>query len=464
MNLAPAPFLAPAFAGGWTRRPAAGGVTCPTRPVSNFSPDDLSSLNDAGARAVLLDYPPVPAFRWTARRAVAALFFLNGAITAAWISRIPAIQAQHAFTPGELGLALLALAAGAVTAMPLCGGWITRWGGRFCTRTAALGLCAALPLLALPVGRWTFVALLFLFGAVHGALDVAMNEQAVVTERRQGRPIMSSLHALFSAGGLAGAATGGMMAAGGFRPLVHFALAATAFALLALAAGSHLPGTDFTERALAAEAKPGLARPSRALLTLAAIGLCSMIGEGAMADWSALFLRDVRLTGEGMAAAGYAAFSVAMMLARFGGDRVISRLGPVQTARLGGLTAAAGLLLALLVPSSMAALAGFAGVGLGFATLVPLVFSAAGRFPGMTPGAALATVTTLGYLGFLAGPPIIGFVAEGIGLPGALGLIVLTSLASVVLAPALEPRLAPADTPFSPTLKLSYATPRENLG
>ena len=434
--------------------------------MSDSSQQDFSSLNDAGARAALLDLPSAPAFHWTARRAVAALFFLNGAITAAWISRIPAIQAQHSFTPGELGLALLALAAGAVTAMPLCGGWIARWGGRACTRVASLALCAMLPPLALPVGRWTFVTLLFLFGAVHGALDVSMNEQAVVAERRQGRPIMSSLHALFSAGGLAGAAMGGMMAAGGFRPLVHFALAATAFTLLALVAGPHLPGMDAAERSLAVETKPSLVRPSRALLALAAIGLCSMVGEGAMADWSALFLRDVRLTGEGVAAAGYAAFSVAMMLARFGGDRVISRLGPVQTARLGGFTAAAGLLIALLVPSPIATLAGFAGVGLGFATLVPLVFSAAGRFPGVTPGAALATVTTLGYLGFLAGPPIIGFIAEAIGLPGALGLIVLTSLASVFLAPALEPRPAPEGKPFSPTLNLSYATalPRKNLG
>ncbi len=340
----------------------------------------------------------------------------------------------------DLGLALLALAMGAVLGMPLTGWFIARGGSERPTRVAAFLFCVALPFLALHGSAPAFVLTLGVVGLVHGILDVAMNAQAVEVEEGYPHPIMSSFHALFSAGGLAGAASGAGFAALDFGPFAHFLAVASAFGIVVFLASPHLlasgrPGA----RTSSPRARTGFALPSSTLLALGALALCTMVGEGAMADWGALYLRDIHHTSESFAAAGYAAFSVAMAVARIFGDRLIASFSPIRMARLGGGSAAAGLLVALFVPSPLAALAGFAGVGLGLATLVPMVFSAAGRTPGTAPGVALSTVTTLGYLGFIAGPPLIGLVAELVGLRGALGLIVATSLCSVALAPALGP-------------------------
>jgi len=175
--------------------------------------------------------------------------------------------------------------------------------------------------------------------------------------------------------------------------------------------------------------------PPRTLVALGAVAFCIMMGEGAMADWSAVYLRQTTGASEALAAAGYAVFSVAMAIARFSGDSLSARLGPVLMVRLGSALAAVGLTLALLHGAPVSGLIGFAAVGAGFATIVPQVFSAAGRTPGMDPGPALATTTTVGYSGFLIGPPLIGFAAEAIGLRGALGLIVATSVVAIILAP-----------------------------
>jgi predicted MFS family arabinose efflux permease len=381
-----------------------------------------------------------PKFR-TARLAVAALFFLNGALFASWVSRIPAVQAARGLSHGDLGLALLAIAFGAVVAMPLGGVLSARYGSERVAKITALLYCALTPMIILAPNTWTFVATLFLFGAFHGALDVAMNAQAVVVEKLYRQPIMSSFHALWSTGGLVGAASGGLIAAQGISPLAHLSFAA----LLAMV------GTIvIVPRLLQGEKHPGPAEkktgkfplPSRGLLALGIVALCVMAGEGAMADWSAVYLRSQLQTSEGLAAAGYAAFSVAMAAGRFLGDGLSARFGPVTLVRFSGVTAAIGLSVALFFDEPKTALFGFGLVGVGFATIVPMVFTAAGRTSGISPGVALASVTSLGYLGFLAGPPVIGFVAEWIGLRGALGIIVLTSLTVAVLAPALGRRAA----------------------
>jgi MFS family permease len=170
------------------------------------------------------------------------------------------------------------------------------------------------------------------------------------------------------------------------------------------------------------------------------VAFCSMVGEGAMADWSALYLRDVRHTSESFAAAGYAAFSIAMAVGRFSGDSLSTRFGPERLVRFGAFSSTIGLLVALLLPGASTVLVGFAGVGFGFSTIVPLVFSAAGRDRSAAPGVAVASVTTIGYLGFIAGPPLIGCLAEIIGLRGALGILIATTLGAGALAPAVEER------------------------
>lgn len=361
-----------------------------------------------------------------ARLAVAALFLLNGTLTATWVSRIPAFQARHGLGHAELGLALLALAFGAVVAMPLTGAWIARRGSAEPTRFSALLLCLALAGIAWAGPPALFVVALALTGAVHGCLDVAMNAQALEVERLTARPIMSSFHACFSAGGLLGAASGAGAAAFGLEPRLH----------LSLAAGLLLAGAWSVSPLLLADARPReevrrpgktFPKPSAALLGLGLLALCTMVTEGAMADWSALYLREVRQTSESVAAMGYAAFSIAMAVGRWGGDALIARFGRMRLLRWGGASAVVGLLTALLWPGAAPTLFGFAAVGLGLATLVPILFSAAGNLPGQPPGPALSAVTTCGYLGFLLGPPAIGFAAQSVGLRGALGLLVVTS-------------------------------------
>ncbi len=272
---------------------------------------------------------------------------------------------------------------------------------------------------------------LFLFGAANGALDVSMNAHGVLVERRLGRAVMSSLHGMWSLGGLAGAGLAALLLP--VLPFLTEALLALAIgALVAVAAlpfllpSSHDGGNGGATFAL----------PSRATLGLGLLCFLCMTAEGAMIDWSALHLRTSLAVGPGLAASGFAAFSAAMATARFGGDGMRNRFGAVALVRWSAILAAAGLAAALVTPWPAMAVAGFALVGLGLANLVPVFFGAAGRIPGQGAGTAIAAVATLGYGGFLLGPPIIGVIAASSGLPAALGLVVLACLAIAVAAQA----------------------------
>lgn len=378
-----------------------------------------------------------------ARAAVATLFFMNGLLFASWVSRIPSIRESLGLGHGALGVVLLAVAFGALVAMPLAGWCASRFGSHRVSQVTAILYGAALPGLALAPNAALLALALFVFGAAHGALDVAMNAQAVAVEGRFARPIMSSFHALWSVGALSGAALGGVAAAAEIEPLAHFSTATLLLgcASLAFALPRLLDAGEPKERELTlsrAEGSGKFAWPPRTLVALGAVAFCIMMGEGAIADWSALFLRDSAGAGEGLAATGYAAFALAMAAARFSGDALSSRIGPVALVRGGSALAAIGLGLALLVAQPAFALVGFAAVGAGFATIVPQVFSAAGRTPGIAAGPALAVATTLGYTGFLIGPPLIGFAAEHMGLRAALGLIVATSAAAILLVPSMD--------------------------
>lgn len=377
-----------------------------------------------------------------ARAAVRVLFFLNGAVFATWASRIPAVQAAHGLSNGALGLALFAIALGAVIAMPVAG-WLTaRVGSERVCRWSAAAYGIMLPVIVLAPGLAAFVPALFCFGASHAALDVAMNAQAVAVEKRYAEPIMSSFHALWSTGGLVGAAIGGVLAAQDLAPLPHFALFAVLFAAGLWLLSPHLLNAPEERSHEAAGRRRGarFPRPSRGLLALGTVALCVMLGEGAMADWSAVYLRKGIGASESVAAAGYAVFSVAMAAGRFLGDFLTARFPAAGLVRAGGMLATAGVLLAVLWDSAAMVMAGFGLVGAGFATVVPLVFTAAGNTPGVAPGIALSSVSSLGYLGFLLGPPTIGLAADLIGLGPALGLVAATSLLAATLAPAVKPR------------------------
>lgn len=366
-----------------------------------------------------------------ARLAVAAVFFVGGAAFANWVTRIPEIQQKLELSNGALGVALLGTAVGALLSMPITGWLVTRVGSRSVTKLAALTYCMALPLLALAPNFLLLTIALMLFGALYGALDVAMNAQAIAVERRYRRPIMSSFHAWYSVGGMAGAASGGVVASVGIAPVPHLLGAALLLGIVAFIASRRLltlAGVSIKSQ------EPVFVLPPRSLIGLGVVAFCSMLGEGAIADWSALYLRSSLEAEPGVAAGGFAVYSLAMAICRFIGDWLTQRLGSVKIVRFGGAIAATGLLLSLLIAQPMAALIGFACVGVGLSCIVPTVFSAAGRTSGIPPSVALAAVTTTGYFGFLIGPPLIGFVADFLTLRVALSIVVITSAIIAVLA------------------------------
>jgi fucose permease len=311
------------------------------------------------------------------------------------------------------------MAVGAVMALPAAGWFVGRFGSRRMTSLAAIGLCVALPL---PILSPTVPALslsLLLLGACNGTLDVSMNAQAVLVERRYGRAIMSSFHALFSLGGLVGAGIASVaiwLGAGASEHVTLTAMAALAMVLFVLRGLVPAEGGCGTRA-------PAFARPRGALVVLGVLAFFGLLAEGAMADWSAVYLRDGAGSSPAVAAAGFALFSLAMAAGRFGGDRLVARFGASVVLRLSAAVASCGLAAALLIGRPLAGVVGCGLVGLGIANVIPVLFSGAARVPGVPAGTALAGVATTGYLGLLAGPPLIGLTAELITLRLALGIV-----------------------------------------
>ncbi len=354
-----------------------------------------------------------------ARLATSAVFAINGLAFGSWAPHVPLVKERLGLSSDLLGLALLAIAVGAMAAMPVAGFLIPRYGSAAVTRVSTAILCACLPPVVLAPNLGLLIVALAVFGGVAAAMDVAMNAQAVAVEQALGRPVMSSFHGAWSLGGMSGSAVGGFLIAA-LSPYGH----ALAVALvLAAAAAIALPG--LLGGSIDKAAGPILARPSAATLGLGALCFLALLGEGAMLDWSAVYLRTELDAGTTFAAFGYAAFSAAMAVGRFLGDALRARFGAVGLTACSAGLAAAGLGLALTLGEKETALLGFACAGLGVSNLVPILFGAAGRTPGQTPGVAIAAVATMGYAGFMVGPPLIGFVAEATRLAWGLGLVVL---------------------------------------
>lgn len=370
-----------------------------------------------------------------ARLAVAGVFLVNGIVQANWVARIPAVQSHLGANNGQLGLALFGLPIGLLIAAPLSGWLVSRAGSRLITTLAGTIYCLILPLVALAPRIWLLMLTLAAFGAAGGALDVAMNTEAIMVEREYRRPIMVAFHGLFSLGGLIGAGIGSGIAALGVAVSWHFLVIGTAMALgVVLASHWLLP-----PNAEVVTGGPVFIRPSRALLGLSIVAICALFGEGSVADWSAVYLTRTLHSGPGLAATGFAAFSLTMAAGRFLGDRANRRFGPSQVVRLGGAIAALGMLVVVLSPWTYLALAGFAGIGAGLSVIFPTAITAAGQAhrheaDQMPPSAAIAAVTTAGYVGFLIGPPLIGSVAQLASLRVALAIVVGLGVVIVALA------------------------------
>ncbi len=364
------------------------------------------------------------------RIGVSLMFLMNGFYVGAWAPKIPEFAERLSLNETRLGLMILVFGLGSLVFMPIAGSQIPRLGSMKVTRIASIMLTPLLILLSIVSEVWEAAIVIFLFGGLIGAMDVAMNANAVATERGMRRAIMSSCHAFWSLGGLIGSATGGVLIA--HLGVLGHSIAATVGGAIVLVIGLPMLLSDLPEKS---ETAPKRGLPLTPLPWLiGVVALFSMVPEGAVIDWSALYLRNELNASLSLSGFAFAAFSMTMAAMRFAGDVVRDRLGAVLTMRLCGIIAIIGLVIAGLAPSPYVAIPGFALAGIGISNMVPIAFSAAGNLPGMAPGVALSVVTVMGYSGILVAPSVIGFVANHVGLgvvyltlPGLLLVVLLLS-------------------------------------
>ncbi|MFC8196963.1 MFS transporter [Streptomyces sp. NPDC057298] len=368
------------------------------------------------------------------RYAVSAVFAVHGAVAGSFATRVPWIQDHASVSAGQLGLALAFPAIGASVAMPLAGSVSHRFGAR----TALRGLMAlwtlALVLPSLAPNLLTLCLALFVYGATAGMADVAMNALGVEVENRLDKSIMSGLHGMWSAGALIGSAAGTLAAHLGSDARLHHALAAVTLTLVGLAACQGVLDLRATEDE---EPPPRFALPPRSALLIGAIGFCAVFAEGASLDWSAVYLRDVLGSSAGLAAASTTGFTLTMALARFAGDAVVDRFGPVRTVRVSGVLATLGGVLVVVADNAAVAMTGFALLGLGIAVVVPLCFAAAGR-SGPNPAQAIAGVATITYTSGLIAPSAIGTVADATSLVTSFVLVTVLAFGLAAFAGVLR--------------------------
>lgn len=368
------------------------------------------------------------------RIALTAFFALDGFVFAGWVVRIPAIKEQTGASASTLGLALLGVSAGAVITMTLTGKLCRRFGNHPVTVVCAVILSLSVALPPLTHSAAALGAVLLVFGAAYGSINVAFNSAAVDLVAALRRPIMPSFHAAFSLGGMIGAGLGGLVA-GSLSPTRHLlgltlvGLLVTVFAGRVLLREEAPAAPDRPRAEERVRRRPG-SRTRVLVLVFGVIALCTAYGEGALADWGALHLEQDLGAHPGVAAAGYSCFALTMTVGRLSRTALLERLGRTRILVGGGATAAAGVLLGSLAPSAWAALLGFAVTGLGLANIFPVAIERAGALAG--PG-GVAAASTLGYGGMLLGPPAIGFMADWFSLPTALtSVAVLAAVAAVI--------------------------------
>ncbi|MEB0040111.1 MULTISPECIES: MFS transporter [unclassified Pseudomonas] len=337
-------------------------------------------------------------------------FFIAGFGVAAWAPLVPYAKARVDLNDGTLGLLLLCLGVGSIIAMPLAGILAGRFGCRIVLILSSVLICLCLPLLATVSSLPLLIATLFVFGASMGALDCTVNIQAIMVERASGKTMMSGFHGLFSLGGIAGAASVSGLLSVGASPLIAMGAVVAIILIALIKASPHF-------LTYGSESKgPAFAIPHGIVLFIGLLCLTVFLTEGAMLDWSAVFLSSMRGVDPAYAGLGYAVFALTMTVGRLSGDAIVRRVGANQVIILGGLFASAGLTLATLIPAWEATLLGYALVGVGCSNIVPVLYSAIGRQTVMPEHVAVPAVTTLGYGGILAGPAVIGFIAHASSL------------------------------------------------
>lgn len=406
--------------------------------------------------------------------ATAAMFFGNGFSFATWVSRIPGMQQKLALAPGPLGLALLALGVGALFSLQTGGHTAEKFGSRSVTFITLLLTALALSVIPYSNDLIQLCAVLGIFGIFSSSMDIAMNAHGVAVQRRLDHPVLSSMHAMWSVGGVAGAGLGSWMVALGVSPQVHFGLAAAMLVVLAVVArsfmlpralefgkmevGASVDGVVATDLQCAQReatahsdsAVAGVAVHAESIVSgresntdaiiwvLAAVCFLAFTAEGAVADWSALYLQQCLHTSIAFAPLGFCAFSFAMSGGRFAGDIATKRFGADNMLRYGSLLAAVGIALVVSMAEPSAAIAGFVIAGIGMATIVPVLFSTAGNVNKKNTASSIGKVAVAGYVGLLIGPPILGFAAQAWGLQVTLIAVSAICLAIFLLAQSVD--------------------------
>jgi MFS family permease len=364
------------------------------------------------------------------RVAVGASFFLQGLCFSTWAARITTVQQRLGLSDTELGGVLLAVPVGLLLSLPLSGWLVARYGSKLLVVLGLLLYATVLPLLGLAATTPQLMGALVFFGLAANMANISVNTQAVGVEALYGKSIMASFHGIWSLAGFMGAAIGTLMIANHVAPLTHFGFITATVVLGVLLMRPYLLPQDTGHDA----SQPIFVLPDKSLLMLGALAFCSMLGEGTMFDWSGVYFRKVVQAPTSWVGVGFTAFMSTMAAGRFVADWFTDRFGRQRTLQLSGLFMAAGLLLAVALPTLMTATVGFMLVGVGVSSVVPLVYGAAGRSSVMSAGMALAAVSTVGFAGFLLGPPLIGLVAGISGLRVSFALIALVGLCMTVLA------------------------------
>jgi MFS family permease len=354
------------------------------------------------------------------RLAVSLFFFTHGFQYANWVARLPEVQQLYGVSNARLGTILLCSAAGAISAMPFAGLLTVRFGSRWVTIATAIAFVLLIPVIPLISNLWLIGVLFFLFGVFGGSEDVAMNGQAVYVERMYNRPILSSFHGIWSVGTALGAGFGALFAKFGIELFTHFlTISAMSLGLIVWAAFNLIkddPLSTTTEKSAQDEENSTFRLPTKAILPLGIIAFCGMTGEGSIADWAAIYMHKTIGQDEAFSALAFGSFATAMTIGRLTGDRFTEKFGNRKQLIISSLLAIFGLTLALAVSNPYLVLVGFFIVGLGIATIVPIIYSAAGNTEGVSPSVGIAMATTIGYTGFFVGPPVIGYLADAFSL------------------------------------------------
>lgn len=378
---------------------------------------------------MIISSTPLQTSKKVLRATVGVMFFLTGLTFASWASRIAGIQQKLNLSDTELGGILFTLPVGLMLSLPFSGWIITRIGSRKLLLSALPLYACALASLGLAQTTLHLVASLFCFGFTSNAVNISVNTQAVAAEKLYSKPIMASFHGLWSLAGFTGAAIGTLMIGKGIDPAVHFGLI-----LLVVIFGVAVCFRYLQDDAGTVQSGPVFVMPDASLMKLGAVAFCSMICEGAMFDWSVIYFKKVIHAENAWIAAGYTAFMSTMAAGRFIADWFSGRFGLKRTLQVSGSLTATGLLVAVFFPYLTPAILGFMLVGAGVSSVVPLVYSAAGKSATMSPGVAIAAVSTIGFVGFLIGPPVLGFIAGAFSLRASFVLIAVMGMCVVIVS------------------------------